>query len=99
MVDQAYGGPFGGANRPTAAQKVDLVVGVDSASQMEGQVQVQQGGWRASTDGRTLFGQDLVPSRIGTEARGVANRLDRQAGAQVGRPDPNRNQSGTGHPG
>ena len=73
-MDQAYGGPFGGANRPTAAQKVDLVVGVDSASQMEGQVQVQQGGWRASTDGRTLFGQGLVPSRIGTEAGGAANR-------------------------
>jgi len=36
---------------PALAKKVDLVVGVDAAFQMEGQMEVQQGGWWTGTRG------------------------------------------------
>ena len=75
MMDQGDGGPFCWGDGPTAAQKVDLVVGIDAAAQMERQMQVQEGGWRAGTDGRALFCQSLVPSRVGAVARGAAHRV------------------------
>jgi len=58
---------------PTAAQEVDLAVGVDAAFQMEGQMQVQQGGRRAGTRGRALLCQGFLPGGIGAEAGGAAN--------------------------
>jgi len=36
-------------------------------------MQVQQGGWRARTDGRAPFPQRLIPSRIGAVAGGAAD--------------------------
>ena len=43
VVDQTDGGSFGGRNGPAFTEKVDLVVGVDPAFQMERQMEVQQG--------------------------------------------------------
>lgn len=53
-------------------QKVDLVVGVDPSFEVEGQVEVQQGGGRTGTGQSALFGQGFVPSRIRAEAGGAA---------------------------
>ena len=72
-MDPGDGGSLGWGNGPTAAQKVYLEVGVDAATQMEGQVQVQQGGGWARPYRRALFLQCLVPSPIGAEARGAAD--------------------------
>lgn len=72
-MDQGDGGAFGWSNGPTAAQEVDLIVGIDAAAQMERQMQVQEGHRRARTDGRALLRQGLVPSGIGTQAGGAAN--------------------------
>jgi len=72
-MDQGDSGSLGWGNGPTAAQKVYLEVGVDAATQMEGQVQVQQGGRWARPYRRTPFLQCLVPSHIGAEAGGAAN--------------------------
>src|SRR5258705_3510270 len=73
MVNEGDGGALGWGNGPTASQEVYLVVGIDAAAQVERQMQVQQcRGW-ARTYGRALFGQGLVPSSIGAEARGAAN--------------------------
>ena len=44
MMNEGDGGSLGWGNGPTAAQKVDLMVGLDPAAQMERQMQVQQGG-------------------------------------------------------
>ena len=74
MMDQGDGGSLGWSNGPTAAQKVDLVVSIDPAAQVERQRQVQQGGWRARTYDGALLGPGLVPSNIGTVARGAADR-------------------------
>jgi len=72
-MNEGDGGSLGWGNGPTAAQEVDLVVGIDPAAQVERQMQVQQSGWRARTNGRALFGQGLVPSGIGAKAGGAAN--------------------------
>ena len=72
-MDEGDRNPFCWSNGPTAAQKVYLVVGIDSAAQMERQMQVQERGWRARTYRRASFPQGLVPSRIGAVARGAAN--------------------------
>ena len=53
-------------NGPTAAQKVDLMVRVDPAAQMECQMQVQH-------DGGALLCLGLIPSGIGAETGGAAN--------------------------
>lgn len=73
MMNQGDGGAFGWGNGPTAAQKVYLAIGIDPAAQMEGQVQVQQGGGRARLYGRAMVLQGLVPSRIGAQAGGAAD--------------------------
>jgi len=65
MMDQGDGVPFGWGNGPTAAQKVDLGVGIDAAAQRERPMQIQErGGW-ARPDRRASFDQSLVPGRIG----------------------------------
>ena len=43
VMNESDGGSFGGSDMPALTKKVDLVVGVDAAFQMESQVQVQQG--------------------------------------------------------
>ena len=54
-------------------QKVDLMIGVDPAFQMERQMEVQQGGrWTGPRDGALVF-QCLLPGRIRAEAGGAAN--------------------------
>ena len=58
---------------PATSQKVDLVVGVDAAFQMERQMQIQQGCRRTRTCGGALFGEGLFRSGIGAEARGAAD--------------------------
>ena len=73
MVDEGDGGSLGWRNGPAAAQKVDLVVGIDPAAQMERQMQVQQGGGRTRPDGRALLRQGFGPSGIGTQAGGAAD--------------------------
>ena len=58
---------------PALAQKVDLVVGVDPAFQVERQMEVQQGGrWTGTRDGAP-FCQGFLRGRIGAEAGGAAN--------------------------
>jgi hypothetical protein len=58
---------------PALAEKVDLVVGVDPAFQVERQMEVQQGGRRTGTRDGALFCQGFLPGRIGAEAGGAAN--------------------------
>ena len=55
------------------AKKVDLVVGVDAAFQMESQMQVQQGCRRTGTRGCALLGEGIFPGCIGAEAGGAAD--------------------------
>ena len=58
---------------PALAQKVDLAVGVDPSFEVERQMEVQQGGRRTGTRGRTLFCQGFLPGGIGAEAGGATD--------------------------
>ena len=73
MVDEGDGCSLGWSNGPTAAQEVDLEVGIDPAAQVERQMQVQQGGGRTRPYGRALLRQGFGPSGIGTQAGGAAD--------------------------
>ena len=63
-MDQGDSESLGWGNGPTSAQEVDLAVGIDAAVQMEGQMQVQQGGGRARADYGARFDQatSVIPS-------------------------------------
>ena len=58
---------------PATSQKVDLVVGVDAAFQMERQMQIQKWCRRTGTRGGAFFGEGLLPGGIGAEAGGAAD--------------------------
>ena len=58
---------------PATTEKVDLVIGVEAALQMEGQMEVQQGGWRTGTRGGAFLPPGFFPRGIGTEPCGAAN--------------------------
>ena len=73
VVDEGDGRALGWRNGPTAAEEVDLEVGIDAAAQVERQMPVQQGGGRARPDGRALLRQGFGPSGIGTQAGGAAD--------------------------
>lgn len=57
---------------PALAKKVDLVVGIDTAFQMESQMEVQQSRRRTRTCGDAFFGEGFFPSGIGAEAGSAA---------------------------
>jgi len=73
MVDQADGGPLGLCDGPASPEEIYLLVGVDSSAQVESQMQVQQSGGRARTNGGAFFCQGPVPSDIGAVAGGAAD--------------------------
>ena len=73
MVDEGDGCSLGWSNGPTAAQEVDLEVGIDPAAQVERQMQVQQGGGRTRPYGRARLRPGFGPSGLGTPAGGAAD--------------------------
>jgi hypothetical protein len=73
MMDQGDGGAFGWGNGPAAAEKINVIIGIDAAAQVECQMQIQQGGWRARADRGALLRQRLVPGGIGGEAGRAAD--------------------------
>lgn len=73
MMDEGDGCAFGWGDVPATSQKVDWVVGVDAAFQMERQMQIQQGCRRTGTRGGALFSESSFRGGIGAEAGGAAD--------------------------
>jgi len=73
MVDDSHGFLPGWGNGPTTAQKINLLVGIDSAGGLDGQMEVQERGWRAGAGRCAVFGHGSIPRLIGTETRSAAN--------------------------
>ena len=44
MVNEGDGMPRGGTDRPTSTEEIDLVVSVDTPSEVQGQMEIQQAG-------------------------------------------------------
>jgi len=60
-------------NGPASAKKIYLEVGVNPSTQVQSQMQVQQGRWRTRTHRRALFGDGFFPSCIGAVPCGAAD--------------------------
>ena len=73
MVDDGDGVALGGADGPTPSEEVDLVIGVEAAREMEGEVEIEEAGIGAGTHGVASIVDGLVPSVVGGKARGPAN--------------------------
>ena len=73
MVDDGHGLARGRSDFPTLTEEVDLVVGLAAATKMQGEMQVEEAGFRGRTQGVAGFVLGLVPGLIGGEASGPAN--------------------------
>ena len=75
MMDECDGMAASGGDGPTAAEKIDLVVGVDAAAEVDGQVEIQQAGvWTGTEDGALLFlglGAGIIGGEPGRAADGA----------------------------
>lgn len=65
MVDEGNGVALSGSNGPTAAEEVDLMIGIESAREVEGEVQVEEAGIWAGPRGIASFREGLGPSVVG----------------------------------
>ena len=72
MMNDRHGFAGGGADGPTAAEKVNLVIGVDAAAQVQRQVPVQQAGVGTVAPGRAPLGLRLGTGLLGRQAGGAA---------------------------
>jgi len=72
VMDDGDGFSGGGADGPDAAQEIEGVIGVDSALEVEGQMQIQQrhGGDRSQVG--ALFFEGQIPGGVGSLTRGAA---------------------------
>ncbi len=56
MVDEGNGVTLGGSNGPAAAEEVDLMIGIESAREVEGEVQVEEAGIPTSSSCQGVLG-------------------------------------------
>ena len=80
MMNDGHRLAGGGTDRPTATEKVDRLIGVEAAPQMERQMQIQQAGVRTNDPDGAPFGQrqgaSVVRGQAGRAADGAV--LSRQ---------------------
>ena len=74
MMNDRHGLAGRDADGPTATEKVDLLIGVDAAAQVERQMQIQQAGIRTGTADRAPFRLRLGAGGGGRQAGGAADR-------------------------
>ena len=55
MVNEGYGVAGRGTDRPAPAEEINLLIGVDAASEVQRQMKIQQRGIRTSTHDGALF--------------------------------------------
>ena len=59
MVNEGDGMPSGGTDRPATTEEVDLVVGVDTSAEVDGEMEIQEAGVGTRTQNGALFGLGL----------------------------------------
>ncbi len=55
MVDEGDGMPGGGADRPATTEEINLVVGIDTSSEVQRQMEIQEAGIGTRTHYGALF--------------------------------------------
>ena len=73
MVNEGDGLAGGGADRPAPAEEINLVVGVDPSSELEGQMEIQEAGVGTRTQDDALFCLGLGPGVVRGETGGTAD--------------------------
>ena len=73
VVNEGHGVPRGGADGPAASEEINLVVGIDAPSEVQRQMEVQQGGVGTRREGDAFFFLGLGASFVRRQARGAAN--------------------------
>ena len=59
MVNEGDGMPSGRTDWPAATKEVDLVVGVDTSAEVDGEMEIQEAGVGTRTQNGALFGLGL----------------------------------------
>ncbi len=72
MVNDGYCVAIGGADWPASAQEIDLLIGVDASSEVQGQMEIQQAGIRTGTQDGAFFFLGLGASIIRGQTGGAA---------------------------
>lgn len=65
MVYDGDGPTLGRTDGPTAAEEVDLLIGVEAAGEVECEVEVQEAGVGTRAHGIAVFGNGLCPRFVG----------------------------------
>jgi hypothetical protein len=73
MIDEDDGLASGGGDGPTAAKEVNLEIGVDTATAVQSQMEVQQAGVGTGLEDRTVFLLGFGARFIGGQAGGAAH--------------------------
>src|ERR1043166_422617 len=73
MIDEGHGVAQGGTDLPTAAEEVDLGVGVEAAAQVQSQMEVHQGWVGAGLEHAALFLVGFGAGLVWGEAGGAAD--------------------------
>ena len=64
MVNEGHGMASGGADRPAPTQEVHLMVGIDAASEVQGQMEIHQAGVGSRTHDIAFFFLSLCANLI-----------------------------------
>lgn len=67
VMDDGDGLSMGGTDGPVLTEEIDGMIGVESASAMEGQVEIQERGARGLPQRGTIFLEGLIPGVVGNE--------------------------------
>ena len=73
MMDNGHGVLGGGADGPASTQEIDLVVGVDATSQIDGQMKIQEAGVRTGPERIALLGLGQGAGFVRRQASGAAD--------------------------
>ena len=73
MVNDGYGVASSGTDRPASTEEINLMVGVDAASDVQREMEVQESGIRTSTHNGALFFLGFDPSVVRGETGGAAD--------------------------
>jgi hypothetical protein len=83
-MDKSHGMAGGGADGPALSEEIDLVVGVDPSTEVDGEMEIQQVGVRAGAQDRALLFLSLGAGVVRGESGGAADSavLARHLGVQ-----------------
>ena len=72
MMNDGHGVAGGGADGPASTEEVDLVVSVDATAEVNGQMEIQEGGFGTGAQDDPVLSSSLGASLVRGQAGGAA---------------------------